>query len=84
MTPQSVSHWIRAYDNVQGRMLAEYRLPESWTLKRLQDLFGVSEDNPMFDCYPINDAVARVLEPTVGVPLVCDDREFFLETDAEQ
>jgi hypothetical protein len=83
MTTQSVSRWIRGYDKNQGKLVLEYQLPESLTLERLQLLFQVSTDNPMFDCFPVEDSVARVLEEAVGASLLCDERELFLEADAD-
>lgn len=83
MTTPGVSRWIRGYDKVSGRMLVEYRLPVFWSLERLQHLFGMPEDNPMFDCFPVHDSIARLIESDLGINLLLDDREFFLEADAE-
>jgi hypothetical protein len=83
MSNLNVTRWIRGFDKVRGKMLVEYRLPDSWTLDRLQDLFGVEKDDPMYDCFLINEDAARFLEPDIGTRLVAEDREFFLEADAE-
>jgi hypothetical protein len=83
MSIVGVTRWIRGYDKLHGKLLVEYRLPESWTLERLRSLFGVAEDNPMYDCFFVDKTVAKTLEPSIGSPLVGDDREFFLEADAE-
>lgn len=82
MNSPDVTRWIRGYEKIGGSMRVEYRLPESLSLQQLQYLFGVPEDNPMYDCFPITASIARVLELTIGSPLLDETQEFFLEADA--
>jgi hypothetical protein len=84
MSDLPVTRWIRGYDKHRGRMLVEYLLPDSWTLDKLQRLFGVPEDNPMYDSYPINGVQASTLGESTGYHLFSDDYEFFLEADANE
>lgn len=83
MTTYRVSRWVRGYEKTGDALVVEFRLPESCTLGSLQKLFGISEENPMYDCYPIDDAVARILEPSLGVSLSTGDYDLFLEADSE-
>lgn len=83
MSAVCVTRWIRGYDKSDGRLLVEYRLPESWVLDRLRALFGVSEDDLMYGCFLVDNAIAKTLEPAIGHSLVADDREYFLEADAD-
>lgn len=84
MSNPGVSRWIRSYDKLTGKLRAEYRLPDSWNLPRLQQLLGLSASNPMYDCFPVDEITAKVLEPSIGTALIRDDQELFLEADADE
>ena len=47
MTLKPVCRWLRGYDATE-ELKVEYPLPDSWTLVRLQDFCGVSNDEPLF------------------------------------
>lgn len=83
MSDPDVSRWLRGYDNATERVIVEYRLPDSWSLERLRLLLNESDDELMYDCYPLLESQARVLEADLGVCLTRDDCKFFLEANAE-
>jgi len=82
MTSPRVTRWIRGFDKVRENLVVQYRLPDSWTLERLQHLFGVPPENPMYDSFPVDERTAKILEPSVGSPLLIDTLDFFVEADA--
>jgi len=79
----TVSRWLRGFD-ASGELKAEYRLPESWTTDRLRKLFEATEDDPMFDSYPVSQLQAEVLGEDIGQELASRQLEFFLEADSEE
>ncbi len=83
MSVERVRRWIRGYSRELGTMAVEYSLPDSWTLDRLQRLFGISEEDPMFDCYPIGENEFAALGGSIGQSPDFGQLEFFLEADAE-
>jgi len=83
MTLLKVSRWLRGF-NASGELVAEYRLPDSWTPERLRELFGVVGEDPMFDSYAVGTLHAGVLGGAIGKDLASSDLEFFLEADAEE
>jgi len=78
--PPRVERLIRGFD-ARDALVSEHRIPEAWTLARLQARFGVPADNPMYDCFPIGDAHRQVLVDTVGAD-VSPDVHYFVEADA--
>jgi len=83
MNLTTVSRWLRGFD-ASGELKAEYRLPDSWTLGRLRELFDVIEDDPMFDSFPVGPLQARVLGTDLKYDISSSGLEFFLEADAER
>lgn len=79
-----VSRWVRGYDKVTEAVAVEYPLSEKWDLNRLQALFGVPADDPMFDCFPIGADEAAVLSEAVSGTIALDTHDFFLEANAEE
>jgi len=83
MSEHRVTRWVRGYDKVRETMNVEYRIPESMTLEVLQRLFGVEADDPMFECYPVGSTQAQVLSGALGVDLLKQDCDYFVEAEAE-
>jgi hypothetical protein len=79
MTFSSVTRWVRGYDRHTERLLAEYPVPSSWTLERLQELCGLPED-PLFGSFPLADRHLRELG--IARTLGNSDLDYFLEADA--
>ncbi|MEY2934728.1 MAG: hypothetical protein RL033_5477 [Pseudomonadota bacterium] len=52
MNESKISRWVRGYDRTSENLVVEYLLPDAWDLVRLQELFGVTTGDPMFDCFP--------------------------------
>jgi hypothetical protein len=83
MNSTPVSRWLRGFDAVRGDLRVEYRLPDSWTLERLRELFDISDDDPMFDSFPVGPLQAKALTDDTHYDLFIVGLEFFLEADAE-
>jgi hypothetical protein len=77
-----VSRWLRGFDAERGDLQVEYRLPDSWTLERLRELFNVPDDDPMFDSFPVGSLQAKALSEDTGYDLSIEGIQFFLEADA--
>lgn len=75
---QSVTRWVRGYDKMTETVAVEYLLSEKWDLKRLQALFGVPANDPMFDSFPIGADEAAILSEVVSGALALDTHDFFL------
>jgi hypothetical protein len=82
MSESLVQRWLRGFDKQTERLAVEYPLPSQWTVERLRALFAVRDDDPMFGCFPINEAIARILEPSFGFEIPTERYDFFLEADA--
>lgn len=82
MSDVAVTRWLRGYHRDHDKMVVEYQLPSSWTLERLQKLFAIPAENPLYDCYPVDNAQAESLGASLGIILDTDAYEFFLEADA--
>jgi len=82
VTVARVSRWIRGFD-ASGELAAEHRLPAGWSIERLRELWGVPDDDPMFDAYPLGALQAHVLGDELGQALVSCGLAFFLEADAD-
>lgn len=72
---------LRWYEKSGDRLVGETPLPQL-PLAELQMLFGESEDNPMYDCYPVQAAQALKLQPTIAKKLDLASYNYFLECDA--
>ena len=84
MNAPAVSRWLRGFDGKRGELQVEYLLPAAWTLVRLRELFNASEDDPMFDSYPLGPVQTKVLGEDLGLDLFGpEELTFFLEADAE-
>jgi hypothetical protein len=68
---------------VRETVAIEYSLSTDWDLGRLQVLFGLSGDDPMFDSFPIGAREAAALAGSVNGSIRLDLYEFFLEADSE-
>ena len=78
------TRWLRGYDKVTEVVEIEYPLSEKWELKRLQDLFGVPVNDPMFSCFPVGADEAAALSGAVSGAITLDTHDFFLEADADE
>jgi hypothetical protein len=82
MSSTPVSRWLRGFD-ASGELRAEFPVPSSWTLGRLRELFNVSDEDPMFDSFPVGPSQAREFGDDLGTDFTSSELEFFLEADAE-
>jgi hypothetical protein len=82
MNLSRVSRWLRGFDVELGELQVEYRLPDSWTVERLRELFEVPDDDPMFDSFRVGPLQAKTLADDTNYDLFVAGVEFFLEADS--
>lgn len=82
MTDVHVSRWICGYDRETDQLVVEYHLPEAWTLQRLQELFDVPEENPMYDSFELDEEQERIFARDLGTDLPAAGLAFFVEATA--
>lgn len=76
-----VERCVRCFEKDGDELLKILPLKEV-TLAQLQKIFGVSAENPMYDCFSINPNQAEMLEPYLSEKLDLANCECFLECDA--
>lgn len=72
---------IRWFEKTGDALVGEAILLNT-PLSTLQALFHESGDNPMFDCYPIQDSQVDYLQQQTGIPIDLRTFDYFLECDA--
>ncbi len=66
------------YEKGADELAGEYRL-SGMDLPKLQALFGVNLDNPMYDVWPVGPAEMKVLKAHVDGPIDLEKYDYFLE-----
>jgi len=79
MAMPHVTRWLRWY-GPDERLAGEVRL-QGVTLAELQKLFGVPSDNPMYDCWPVTQEHAQVLQEYVATQIDLRRFTYFVEAD---
>ncbi len=73
---------IRWFEKNGDELVGEIPLGEV-ELSKLQKLFNVSEDNPMYDCYPIKTKrQIKYIQKATQHPIEPCSYDYFLECDA--
>ena len=72
---------IRVVDRESGRLAGEIPLPPV-DLAPLRTLFDQAPDNPMYDCFEIQETHRAYFEILVGRSLDLQRYEYFLECEA--
>ena len=73
-------HIIRCFDRVDESYIGETQLLEI-ALTKLQEVFQLPPDNPMYDSYPIDEKKAKIIYEYVGVGVEIEQYDCFLEYD---
>ena len=71
---------IRFFDKTTEELAGEIELTDIDVVK-LQKLFGVSADNPMYDCFEINSSMVPYFRQMHQLDLKLDKFDYFLEFD---
>lgn len=74
-------HVIRYFDKVGESYVGKLELPDV-PLKKLQELFHVPPEDPMYDCFPIHEAQAKFFYQFANIKLDIGSYDYFLEYDA--
>ncbi|CAN5762395.1 hypothetical protein BH23PLA1_BH23PLA1_02800 [soil metagenome] len=69
------------YEKGEDNLAGEYRL-SGMDLPRLQNLFGVDPDNPMYDVWPVDPAKAEVLIHFVDGTIDLGKYDYYVECHA--
>jgi hypothetical protein len=73
---------IRWFEKDKDALAGELRL-DKVDLPRLQKLFNVPENNPMYDCYPIKTKKQiKHIQEITNYPVDPRSYDYFLECDA--
>ncbi len=81
MRENSVIRVVRGYEKDGDQQKMEFNLDPSVSIKELQEIFGESKGNPMYDCYPIGKHQMEKLKPLIKEEFDINRFDFFLECD---
>lgn len=81
-------HKLKRYITVfnksdEDTLVKEIPLPDNVDIEGLQKLFGLPLDNPMHDCYPIDEGVSDFFRRRFGVAFDFTTHEYFIECHEE-
>ena len=77
-----VRRMLRWFEKSTGDSLAGEAELCDVTLPDLQDIFGVPQGDPMYDCWPVRAEHLPALSPYVPVPIDLTKFDYFVEADA--
>jgi len=66
------------FSKVDERLVGEYPL-DGVDLSLLQDLFGVEDDDPMYEVYLVGPSQASALQPFVPEPIALQRYDYFVD-----
>ena len=79
---QEVQRVIRWFEKDGDNLVGEKPIGDV-TLSTLQKLFGISRENPMYDCYPVEfPEQTEYLQKVLNVEIDTQSYDYFLECDA--
>ena len=76
-----IRRYITWFDPHTERLVGEADL-KGCPLSKLQELFGESADEPMYDCYPVTPDKLSALQPHIDHTIRLDRYEYFVEAEA--
>ncbi|MCL1472002.1 DUF7683 domain-containing protein [Argonema antarcticum] len=71
---------VRWYDKNGDKLVGQSTLQDI-KLSDIQDIFGESKDNPMYDCYPVNAFHVNQLKKFVEDEIDIDYYDYFVECE---
>lgn len=77
-----VRRLVRWYEKDPGNAMVGEAYLHDITLSKLQALFNVPAENPMYDCWPVRPEHLSALIPHLSVQMELDRYEYFVEADA--
>ncbi|MHB1155642.1 MAG: DUF7683 domain-containing protein [Phycisphaerales bacterium] len=80
-TTAAVHYVLRWFDRKSDEMAGSAPL-RGIHLATLQQLFGRSKADPMYDCYPVTARQTPRLQSCVDAPIQLDRYDYFVEADA--
>ena len=75
-----MSHIIRYYDKHSDELIGEISV-KGVSVEELRNVFGLENDNPMYDCYMITPENIRGLTKFFTADVFLEKYEYFLEYD---
>lgn len=67
------------YEKDPGNRFIEEAELKGADLESLEQLFDISRDNPMYDCYPVSSTNLAQLQAYVDVIIELDKYDYFIE-----
>ena len=64
-------------------LVGEIPLSSRVDVARLQKLFGLESDNPLYDCYPIDESVSEYFSTEFKIEFDFEKFEYLLECNSE-
>lgn len=82
-TPEpKVERVLRWFEKEEGNLVGE-KILDNIKLEQLQQLFKISPDNPMYDCYPVETSEQiEYFQKLLKFQLEPQSYEYFVECDA--
>ncbi len=75
------TRWLRWYE-LNGNNLVDEEQVTQASLAQLQEIFGTTPDDPMFECYPVAAQHIQRLATFVSQPIELSRFAYFVEADA--
>lgn len=75
---KSIVRRLRGYEKNGDKLIVDIELPPL-DLAYLQGLFGLPEDNPMYDAYDVYEKQKVELEKYIGQKINLDEYDYFLQ-----
>lgn len=81
MEPPKIHRLISIFDRTSELLVGRISISEA-TFKFITSRLGVADDNPMYDCYPLEGDLLQTLQRMLGFSIseTCD---YFLEAEIE-
>lgn len=83
MEKEKVIRYLRLYEKDPGDdLVGEVELPDI-DLREMQMIYGVDQNNPMFDCWRVEKHHNEFLEKYINIRVDFERYDYFIEADAE-
>jgi hypothetical protein len=73
---------LRGYKKAGDNLEIEIDL-KGVDLEKLQKIFNIPQDDPMYNCYPVGQKEKKMLQPYAAALIEIEKYDFFLECHAE-
>lgn len=75
----SLKRYIAWYEKDGDKLVGQINLPATFLLEDIQKLFSVPKDNPMYDCWDVNEDHVSEIQNHIDITFEFDKYEYFIE-----